>query len=398
MHNKSGFARHPASVGHNRPSRGHGIKPALFYSMFAVLLAGNVLTATGFLLAPDIAALLDGRNAQVIDAYEDRIDQLRVEVDRLHSRSYAQAGDLNLQLQELSQQQELLVEQHQLVKVLVGKAQELGIDALSPQSGAPVAPVAIDDSASPDDQDLDPIVTGNADVDATARSVHAMMGETRSAMTAISQSATEKTTGIVSQLADLGIRVALPANAEDGIGGPLLAPRDDMPSADSFGIIADANSVMAALVRYKAARGAIDQAPVHMPITGQFRRSSGFGNRTDPFTGGRAFHAGLDFAAPSGSTVLSAGSGVVSFVGEMSGYGNVVEVTHDSGLVTRYGHLSEFLATQGQAVTTGTPIAKVGSTGRSTGPHLHFEVRRNDQPINPDIYLAAGRKLLQFLG
>lgn len=97
--------------------------------MFAVLLAGNALLVTAFLLSSDIARLLSGQNEQVIEAYENRIAQLRVEVDRLHSRSYAQAGDINLQLQELAQQQEVLLEQHQLVRVLVDKAGELGIEA-----------------------------------------------------------------------------------------------------------------------------------------------------------------------------------------------------------------------------------------------------------------------------
>ena len=155
---------------------------------------------------------------------------------------------------------------------------------------------------------------------------------------------------------------------------------------------------MAALVRFKAARDGIDAAPIHMPITGNFRQSSGFGNRTDPFTGGRAFHAGMDFAAPTGTPVFSAGKGVVTFVGTKSGYGNVVEVTHENGLVTRYGHLSSFLAKEGQAVNTGTPIAKVGSTGRSTGAHLHFEVRKADSAINPKQFLDAGKRLLPLLG
>jgi murein DD-endopeptidase MepM/ murein hydrolase activator NlpD len=160
----------------------------------------------------------------------------------------------------------------------------------------------------------------------------------------------------------------------------------------------DANAALTALVRYKAARDSLDSAPVHMPLTGQFRQSSAFGNRKDPFSAARAFHAGLDFAAPNGSAVLSAAGGTVTFVGTMSGYGNVVEVDHGNGLVTRYGHLSGFLATVGQPVRTGTPIARVGSTGRSTGPHLHFEVRRNDAAIDPKGFLSAGKRLLALLG
>ena len=221
-----------------------------------------------------------------------------------------------------------------------------------------------------------------------------MMDETQFAMASIAETAIDRTDSIMSELSDLGIRLTLP-EPEDGVGGPLLPPQ---AGAESSPMVDDANAVLTALVRYKAARDGIDRAPVHMPITGNFRKSSGFGNRTDPFSGGRAFHSGLDFAAPSGSTVLSAGKGVVSFVGERSGYGKTVEVTHGNGLITRYGHLSAYLAVEGQAVSTGTPIAKVGSTGRSTGPHLHFEVRKNDVAVNPQAYLNSGKRLLALLG
>ncbi|MHB1111148.1 MAG: M23 family metallopeptidase, partial [Devosia sp.] len=95
---------------------------------------------------------------------------------------------------------------------------------------------------------------------------------------------------------------------------------------------------------------------------------------------------------------FSAGYGKVTFAGQKSGYGNVVEITHGAGLLTRYAHLSGFIAKEGQTVQTGTPIAKVGSTGRSTGPHLHFEVRREEQAVDPGKYLAAGKRLARFLG
>src|SRR5688500_828236 len=106
---------------------GPGIRPALFYGCFTALFGTNVLTVVGFLMAPDIARLMNGQNELVFAAYEDRIAELRVEVDRLHSRQYAQAGDINLQLQELTQQQEVLLEQHQYVRQLAEKATELGI-------------------------------------------------------------------------------------------------------------------------------------------------------------------------------------------------------------------------------------------------------------------------------
>jgi murein DD-endopeptidase MepM/ murein hydrolase activator NlpD len=219
-----------------------------------------------------------------------------------------------------------------------------------------------------------------------------MMEESRLALASIADDATTRTDEIMETLAGIGIRPKLPAL--DDIGGPLLPAVD---GAESSTLIDDANAVAAALARYKVARGAADLAPVHRPIANATRTSSTFGNRKDPFTGRLAFHSGIDYAAPHGSKVLSAGAGTVTFVGQISGYGNVVEVTHINGLVTRYGHLSSFLAKEGQKVTTGTPIARVGSTGRSTGPHLHFEVRRSDNAVDPARYLKAGTALAKIL-
>ena len=373
--------RHQASFGRtgqvSKPAR-HGIHPALFYGMFTLLLAGNGLLGTALLLSSDIARLLNGQTDQVVEAYEDRIAQLRVEVDRLQSRSYAQAGDINLQLQELAQQQEVLLEQHQLVRALVDKADTLGIEAAALSRPAePIVSAATAPSTGS---------TGNPDIGTTAAAV------TRIAMTSIAQTAIARTDSIVDELGGLGIAVELPSPAE-GVGGPLLPA---LEGGDAAPMIDDANAVMAALMRYKVARDSVDGAPIHMPISGNFRRSSSFGNRTDPFTRARAFHAGLDFAAPSGTAVYSAGSGIVTFVGTRAGYGKLVEITHGDGLLTRYGHLSAFLSHEGQRVLNGTPIAKVGSTGRSTGPHLHFEVRRNDTALDPKTFLDVGTRLLPF--
>lgn len=351
--------------------------------MFAVLLGGNAVTGTALMMAPDIARLLGGQNELVLSAYEDRLAQMRVEIDRLHSRNYAQAGDMNLQLQELSAQQEVLLEQHQLVRALVTKADQLGIAAVTPAQDAPL------------ELSLETTHSGNPDVAATAASVAQMMDETQMAMTGIAVAATERTAGIVSELGKLGITLDLPDTQPAGVGGPFIAADDALASVP---MIEDANAVMDALMLYQAARDSLSVAPVHMPITGNFRQSSGYGNRKDPFTGARAFHSGLDFAAATGTAVLSAADGVVTFVGEKSGYGKVVEVDHGNGLITRYAHLSAYLARQGQSVQTGTPIAKVGSTGRSTGPHLHFEVHRGDKSLDPKPFLDTGKRILAMLG
>jgi murein DD-endopeptidase MepM/ murein hydrolase activator NlpD len=366
-----------------------GIRPAIFYSLVTTLLLSNIATLVGFIMAPDIARLLNGQSEAVLTAYEDRVAELRLEVDRLHSRQYAQTGDINLQLQELSQQQEVLSEQHQYVKLLADKAAELGLDtasladpirddALTTGSIGPVA--AID----PADQ-----------VAAAATAINSMLTDSKMALAALSDEATGRTDEIVGALAGIGLKPKLPDLEDIDVGGPELPPVDGI---DSGSMIDDANAVIAALERFKAAKTAAGLAPVHKPTLSATRISSTFGNRTDPFTKRKAFHSGIDFAAPWGSTVLAAGYGKVTFVGQISGYGNVVEITHSNGLVTRYGHLSSFIVKEGAIVSTGTPIAKVGSTGRSTGPHLHFEIRRDDNAVDPARYLAVGRKLATMIG
>jgi murein DD-endopeptidase MepM/ murein hydrolase activator NlpD len=116
--------------------------------------------------------------------------------------------------------------------------------------------------------------------------------------------------------------------------------------------------------------------------------SSGYGKRTDPFTGKKEFHKGLDLAGKEGSRVLSVGDGIVTWVGERTGYGNLVEITHGNGYVTRYGHNKKLLVAVGDPVKKGQQIAVLGSTGRSTGPHVHFEVVHNGQQVNPSKYLT----------
>ncbi|MEJ2391814.1 MAG: M23 family metallopeptidase [Gammaproteobacteria bacterium] len=117
--------------------------------------------------------------------------------------------------------------------------------------------------------------------------------------------------------------------------------------------------------------------------------SSYFGMRTDPFTGRLAFHPGMDFAGKMGSDVIAVAAGVVTYAGKRSGYGNLVEIDHGNGYATRYGHNSKILVSVGQTVKKGQVIALMGSTGRSTGPHVHFEVLINGHRVNPKKYIQA---------
>jgi murein DD-endopeptidase MepM/ murein hydrolase activator NlpD len=134
--------------------------------------------------------------------------------------------------------------------------------------------------------------------------------------------------------------------------------------------------------------------PRYLPASLQYI-SSGFGYRSDPFTGEGAMHAGLDFRGPMGAPIYAAAKGVISFAGIKAGYGNCIEIDHGNGLMTRYAHMSAFRARVGDQVGPGSVVGAIGNSGRSTGPHLHFEVRIKDQPVNPRPFLEAGTHVLK---
>lgn len=133
-------------------------------------------------------------------------------------------------------------------------------------------------------------------------------------------------------------------------------------------------------------RAALMSLPTRQPVVAN-RLGSLFGNRSDPFTAQIAFHSGIDFSADPGTQIHAAGGGKVSFAGWVSELGNVIEIDHGNGLLSRYAHCSRLIAKQGDIVTPGLLIAEVGSTGRSTGPHLHFEVLKDGMFVDPMQYL-----------
>lgn len=168
------------------------------------------------------------------------------------------------------------------------------------------------------------------------------------------------------------------------MGGPFIA----LATARGGRIDPRFERLGVSLARMDALERGLAGIPQHTPANLDYI-SSGFGYRADPFTGGAAFHAGLDFKGPIGAPIFAAAQGRVGFVGVQQGYGNVVEIDHGNGLVTRYAHMSGFRARVGQPVLAGQVIGLIGSTGRSTGPHLHFEVRINDRAVNPRPFLEA---------
>ena len=177
----------------------------------------------------------------------------------------------------------------------------------------------------------------------------------------------------------------------DGQGGPLMpvavSTRGEAPDPMSL----RANEVLAALDEMNLHRIAAEQMPFAMPVFSNFRLTSGFGYRRDPINGGRRLHAGTDFAGARGTPIHATGDGTVIFAGRQSGYGLMVEIRHGFGLTTRYAHLSRIRVSEGERVSRGDRIGDMGNTGRSTGTHLHYEVRQGGTPVNPMTFITAGR-------
>lgn len=173
-------------------------------------------------------------------------------------------------------------------------------------------------------------------------------------------------------------------------GGPLLR----LATSANGGTDPRYQRLGLSLARMSALQRGLAGIPQVLPASLDFI-SSGFGYRADPFDGGAAFHAGLDFRGPVGAPIYAAAKGRVIFAGVKQGYGNCIEIAHGNGLTTRYAHMSAFRARLGQDVAPGDVIGAIGSTGRSTGPHLHFEVRVNDQAVNPRPFLEAAQNVLQ---
>ncbi|MDP3403826.1 MAG: peptidoglycan DD-metalloendopeptidase family protein [Brevundimonas sp.] len=194
-----------------------------------------------------------------------------------------------------------------------------------------------------------------------------------------------------------GLNPAAYAASGSALGGPLVEARD--PKA--LATILDVDEPFAIRIRHAAdnlseMRGLADAAeglPFHRPT--QARTTSGFGVRFDPFNGRPAVHQGQDFAAPLNTAIHATAPGIVSFAGVRSGYGNTVEIDHGRGFKTRFAHLNTMAVQPGQRVALGQRIGGMGTTGRSTGVHLHYEVWMDGRPQNPARFIRAGEQIVQ---
>ena len=180
------------------------------------------------------------------------------------------------------------------------------------------------------------------------------------------------------------------ATPRTGMGGPYVPVK----------LTADAGPFERQLYRINITRAQMERlnrtlalVPYRKPVIGEVEFTSGFGIRTDPFLGRPAMHTGLDFRAAMGDPVRATANGKVASAGWAGGYGRMVEIDHGNGLSTRYGHLSEISVKVGDPIKIGQVIGAVGSTGRSTGPHLHYETRIDGEAVDPQKFLRAGVRL-----
>lgn len=193
---------------------------------------------------------------------------------------------------------------------------------------------------------------------------------------------------------------AAEARADVGVGGPLRALNVTSPNAGSSGGVAvasidpqadrDMNNLEGKFGRWGDLLALAQRLPLDLPMSGEAEVSSTYGRRTDPFTRQPAFHAGIDFIGPNRAPVVATAPGVVVFAGRKGPYGRAVEIDHGLGVKTRYAHLSAISVQAGETVPFGRQVGTMGSTGRSTGQHLHYEILLDDEQIDPGKFIEAG--------
>jgi murein DD-endopeptidase MepM/ murein hydrolase activator NlpD len=333
----------------------------------------------------DVLASMISRQTRQQHAYEDRIAALRLQVDRVTSRQLLDQDAFTARLDELLERQGVIEKRSQQVSSLVDKAHELGVklgdDTLVTGSLKRNAKLEKSDRI---DKTLDRVET---DIGRIGR----YQETTLAALECQMQQSEKSMRGAVAELGvSLDKLVDKPKAAKQmGEGGPFIPLR--MDNVENFQ--QRANYVIDQMDWLGDLHKSLNVLPVRNPLQVDSEITSGFGARVDPFLGRAAFHAGLDFHGDIGDPVRATAEGIVTKAGRVGGYGNLVEVTHKNGFATRYGHLSAILVAIGQKIKVGQIIGKLGSTGRSTGPHLHYETRIDGNAVNPQRFVRAGKKL-----
>jgi murein DD-endopeptidase MepM/ murein hydrolase activator NlpD len=382
------------------------------------------LSATAYLvLRDDLIGASMSRQARMQHDYEDRISSLRAQVDRITSRQLLDQQVVEDKVEKLLEQQMALTSRQGKMGDVLERAENSGLDAnFSDTDNTATAPADQHSDAAPlasfksllneQHADLgglktrslsfaanDPDVADRADrlFSKVTHSLKDIEQKQLSHIQNLTADASERAQTIEQILQNTGFKLPdATASAEadsdedTAMGGPYVAPE----TGDQFE--SSLSGLDLALDQLERVKKFARKLPFANPAPGR-QITSLFGNRVDPFFGKLAMHAGIDFREKPGTHVFSTAAGVITFAGPMGGYGNMVEVDHGNGISTRYGHLSKVLVKKGDKVDEGGLIALSGSTGRSTGPHLHYEVRRNNQAVDPLRFLNAGMKLNTYI-
>ena len=399
------------------------IGPVLFWIVVGtiVLLGGwTGITATYFTFRDDVLTRLIARQAEMQYAYEDRIAELRAKVDRTTSRQLLDQEQFDKKLEQIMRRQSLLESRAGALGALPDVAITGSIKPTrtptfdgETTTGRP-KPSPINDTvifvAPPDREARLQSRTTPAALErpptqyAKAQGVETVLTRLQNsldqvekqqiaALGAVEDSYESRARRMRDALSSLGLNTrSLEAAApRGGVGGPFVPVRAPSANASSFD---------RQLYRISVSRAQVDRltrvltlVPYRKPVVGEVELSSGFGVRTDPFLGRPAMHTGLDFRGSTGDPVRATAAGKVVSAGWAGGYGQMVEIDHGNGLSTRYGHLSKIIAKVGQHVSIGQVVGEIGSTGRSTGPHLHYETRIDGEAVDPQKFLRAGVKL-----
>ena len=379
-------------------------------SALAAVAIGYLLATSYLVLRDDLIGASTARQARVQQAYEDRISALRAQVDRITSRQLLDQQLMENKVSELLERQSQLSQRHGLLSPILERA---GVTEDKAPSKAPVPTTKPDIRASLDLTETslhasaatspfafwsprqamarDELSANNADklFVAINKSLRSIETEQLARIASLAEDATQTADTIASALEDAGLPID-PEYGKQGIGGPLVA----VDAASMFDT--KVKELDEALKHLDAMKNEARKFPIANPAPGQ-GVSSGFGVRRDPLIGMPAMHAGLDFRAPTGAAAKATAPGKVVKAGWNGGYGRMVEIDHGNGYSTRYAHLSKIRVKVGQELATGDTVGDVGSSGRSTGPHLHYEIRRDGDAIDPVRFLKAGRKVNHFL-
>ena len=420
-----GKRREPTSIAVMRNGRTSlfTVRPVLAAMGFGVfcMFAVGYFAATAYLvLRDDLIGMTQARSARLLHEYEDRIAMLRSNLDRVTSRQLLDQRAIEAKVAELMQRQEMLSTRSGRVGKLIDTARQFGIEPDTEENPADSVTTGSVSSGTGDSSSLGgfelrgstsntfaAVLPGKATIwaqtpapdianyaetqnlfqDVLAR-IETVNGSQRKLLDGLRRQASEKTGKIAKVLSGLALQDE--AAWAQAIGGPHI-PVDPANAFD-----AHVDALDASLALLTEAKKTIAQIPVANPVKGA-PLSSPFGLRSDPFLGHESMHSGLDFKASTGAPVHAAADGKVIDAGRNGSYGNMVEIDHGNGIVTRYAHLSKITLNSGDRIRRGEKVGEVGSTGRSTGPHLHYEIRRHGQAVNPISFLKAGRSIASSL-